>query len=46
MNIQGMLNKLKGGLDSEHDGDVDLQDLKAMFAGGGSVIDKLKGFMG
>lgn len=46
MNIQGMLNKLKGGLDADHDGDVDLQDLKAMFSGGGSVIDKLKGFLG
>ncbi|HEY8897097.1 MAG TPA: hypothetical protein VIM79_19875 [Niastella sp.] len=46
MNIQGMLNKLKGGLDSDHDGDVDLQDLKAMFSGGGSVVDKLKGFLG
>ena len=45
MNIQGMLNKLKGGLDSDHDGDVDLQDLKAMFSGGGSVVDKLKGFL-
>ena len=45
MNIQGMLNKLKGGLDSDHDGDVDLQDLKAMFSGGGSMVDKLKGFL-
>ena len=44
MNIQGMLNKLKGGLDSDKDGDIDLQDLKSMFAGGGSVVDKLKGF--
>jgi hypothetical protein len=46
MNIQGMLNRLKGGFDSDHDGDVDLHDLKAMFSGGGSVIDKLKGFLG
>lgn len=46
MNIQGMLNKLKGGLDSDRDGDVDLQDLKSIFSGGGSVIDKLKGMLG
>lgn len=46
MNIQGMLNKLKGGLDSDRDGDVDLQDLRSIFSGGGSVIDKLKGMLG
>jgi len=47
MNIQGMLGKLKGGLDTDGDGDVDLQDLTAVFSGGGgSVVDKLKGLLG
>jgi hypothetical protein len=46
MNIQSLLNKLKGGLDKDGDGDVDLQDLKGLFAGGGSVVDKLKGLLG
>lgn len=46
MNIQGMLNKLKGGFDKDGDGDVDLQDLRSIFSGGGSVVDKLKGFLG
>jgi hypothetical protein len=45
LNIQSMLGKLKGGLDSDHDGDVDLQDLKAIFSGGGGR-DKLKGMLG
>lgn len=46
MNIPALLNKLKGGLDRDGDGDVDLQDLKSIFSGGGSVIDKLKGMLG
>jgi hypothetical protein len=45
MNVQGMMNKLKGGLDKDGDGDVDLQDLKSVFSGGG-VIDTLKGMLG
>lgn len=48
MNVQSLLNKFKGGLDRDGDGDVDLQDLTAAFsgkggAGGGGVMDTLKG---
>lgn len=46
MNVQGLLNKFKGGLDQDGDGDVDLQDLTAAFSGkggSGGVIDKIKG---
>ena len=44
MDVQGMLNKFGGGkLDKDADGDVDMQDLKSMFAGGGGMMDKVKG---
>ena len=44
LNIQNMLNKFGAGkLDKDNDGDVDLQDLKSMFAGSGGVMDKVKG---
>ena len=43
LNIQGMMAKLKGSMDKDGDGDVDLQDLKAFFAGSGGVVDKIKG---
>jgi hypothetical protein len=43
LNVQGMLNKLKGGMDRDGDGDVDLQDLKAFFSGSGGLADKVKG---
>lgn len=44
MDIQAMFAKYKGKLDADNDGDVDLQDLKGLFSGGGgSVMDKVKG---
>ena len=43
MDVGGILNKFKGGLDKDGDGDVDLSDLTAMFGGGGGLMDKVKG---
>jgi hypothetical protein len=42
LDIGGLVSKYKGKLDADHDGDVDLQDLKGMFSGG-NVMDKVKG---
>ncbi|MDQ3845853.1 MAG: hypothetical protein M3342_17850, partial [Bacteroidota bacterium] len=43
LNVQEMITRFKGRLDRDDDGDVDLQDLKAFFAGKGGVVDKIKG---
>ncbi|MCW3092231.1 MAG: hypothetical protein JWP81_3300 [Ferruginibacter sp.] len=44
MDVQALLNKFGGGkFDKDRDGDVDLQDLKTMFSGGGGIMDKVKG---
>ena len=46
MNLQGILNRFGAGkLDKDRDGDVDLQDLKAMFSGSGGLMDKMKGML-
>ncbi|MBX3256059.1 MAG: hypothetical protein KF862_18125 [Chitinophagaceae bacterium] len=49
MDIQGLLNKVKGGaLDLDGDGDTDLQDLLLLFnqGKGGGLMDKIKGMFG
>ena len=43
LNVKEMLGKIKGKMDQDGDGDVDLQDLKAFFTGSGGVVDKIKG---
>lgn len=46
MDVGAMLNKFKGGLDKDGDGDVDLSDLASMFGGGdggGGILDRVKG---
>ncbi|HEY0058591.1 MAG TPA: hypothetical protein VGB56_05615 [Flavisolibacter sp.] len=43
LNVQGMMTKFKGSMDKDGDGDVDMQDLKAFFAGSGGIADKVKG---
>lgn len=48
LDVQGLLGKVTaGGLDKDGDGDTDLNDVKAMFQGGGSgIMDNLKGLFG
>jgi hypothetical protein len=40
--ITSMFAKVKSGLDRDGDGDVDFQDLKAMFSGTDGIVDKIK----
>jgi hypothetical protein len=44
LNVQGMMTKFKTSMDKDGDGDVDIQDLKAFFAGSSGVVDKVKGW--
>ncbi len=53
LDLQGLLGKVtNGGLDSDGDGDTDLQDVMNMFKGGGSqqggggLMDTVKGLFG
>lgn len=40
-NISSLLGKAKAGMDVDGDGDIDLQDLKALFSNSG-IVDKVK----
>ncbi|MEP7258517.1 MAG: hypothetical protein ABI687_09015, partial [Flavitalea sp.] len=43
LNINSIFDKFKAGLDKDGDGDVDLDDMKQMFSGSSSILDKIKG---
>lgn len=43
LDVNGLMNKFKGGMDKDGDGDVDLTDLKSAFGNGGNIMDTVKG---
>lgn len=44
LDIQGLFNRFgKGKFDKDSDGDIDLKDLKSMFAGEGGMVERVKG---
>jgi hypothetical protein len=43
LDVGSLLNKFKGGMDKDGDGDVDMSDLSSMFGGSGGIMNSVKG---